>query len=43
MGPYSLTATVALPLAFERAQFRLLLGKQLLDHRPLARVGFRRE
>jgi hypothetical protein len=31
MGPSSLAAAVALPFAFERAQSRLLLGKQLLD------------
>ena len=29
-GPPSLPAAVALPFAFERAQLRLLLGKQLL-------------
>jgi hypothetical protein len=41
MGPRHSLALLA--LGFERAQFRFLLGKQLLDHRPLARVGFRRE
>jgi hypothetical protein len=43
MGPHSLAPTVALALAFERAQLRLLLGEQLFNHRPLALVGFRGE
>jgi hypothetical protein len=43
MGPSLLAATVALPFAFERAQSRLLLGKQLLDRGPFRGIGFRRE
>jgi hypothetical protein len=43
MGPRSLGAAIGLPLGFERAQFRLLLGKQLLDHGPLCPIGFRGE
>ena len=39
MGPSSLLATVALPFAFERAQFRLLLGKQLLTLQSEAVLG----
>ena len=43
MGPRRLGVIMAISLAFEGAQLPLLLGKQLFNHRPLARVGLRRE
>ena len=38
-----LAVVMAIAVAFEGAELRFFLGKQLFDHRPLARVGFRRE
>jgi hypothetical protein len=43
MAPRSLGPAIGFPLGFERAQFRLRLGKQHLDHGPLCRIGFRGE